>query len=79
MAQIETPSSPECQESVPSPGGQREEEHGIVHHVQIDKKNMKNTSHNSKILGLSQKKMYIGLNARYQMFNVSNAKIHILI
>ena len=38
MAQIETPSSPECQESVPSPGGQREEEHGTVHHVQIDKK-----------------------------------------
>ena len=33
MVQIDAPSTPECQEGVPSPGGQREEEHR-VHHVQ---------------------------------------------
>ena len=28
------PSIPECQGGVPSPGGQGEEEHRVVHHVQ---------------------------------------------
>ena len=34
MVQIEAPSIPERQEVVPSPGGQQDEEHGVVHHVQ---------------------------------------------
>ena len=36
MVQIEAPSTPECQEGVPSPGGQRREEHRSVHHVQVE-------------------------------------------
>ena len=36
MVQIEAPSTPECQEGVPSQGGQHMEEHSasVVHHVQ---------------------------------------------
>ena len=34
MAQIELPSTFECQEGVPSQGGQLREEHRVVHHVQ---------------------------------------------
>ena len=33
MVQIEALSTPECQEGVPSPGGQHEEGHRVVHHV----------------------------------------------
>ena len=36
MVQIEAPSTPECQEGVPSQGGQHREEHSVVHHVQVD-------------------------------------------
>ena len=32
--------------------------------------------HSSKIWGLLQKKMYMGFLARYQIFNISFAKIH---
>ena len=34
MVQIEAPRTPECQEGIPSQGGQRREEHRVVHHVQ---------------------------------------------
>ena len=34
MVQVEAPSTPECQEGVPSQGGHQKEEHGVVHHVQ---------------------------------------------
>ena len=34
MVQIEAPSTPECQEGVPSQGGHQREEHRVVHHVQ---------------------------------------------
>ena len=34
MVQIEGPNTPECWEGVPSPGGQQEEGHGLVHHGQ---------------------------------------------
>ena len=34
MVQIEVPSTPECQEGVPSQGGLHMEEHSVVHHVQ---------------------------------------------
>ena len=36
MVQIEAPSTPECQEGVPSQGGQHREEHSVVHHVQVE-------------------------------------------
>ena len=35
MVQIDTLSTPECQEGVLSQGGQQREEHRIVHHVQL--------------------------------------------
>ena len=35
MVQIEAQSNPECQEGVPSQGGQRIEEHRVVHHIQV--------------------------------------------
>ena len=34
MVQIEALSTPECQEGVPSQGGQLEGEHEVVHYVQ---------------------------------------------
>ena len=34
MVQIEAPSTPDCQEGVPSPGGQQDEEDMVVHNVQ---------------------------------------------
>ena len=34
MVQVEAPSTPECQEGVPSQGGHQMEEHGVVHRVQ---------------------------------------------
>ena len=34
MVQIKALSTPECQEGVPSQGGQRREEHRVVHHDQ---------------------------------------------
>ena len=34
MVQREAPSTPECQEGVPSQGGQQREEHNEVHHAQ---------------------------------------------
>ena len=34
MVQIEAPSTPDCQEGVQSPGGQQDEEHRVVYHVQ---------------------------------------------
>ena len=34
MVQIEGPSTPKCQEGVPSQGGQHTEENRVVHHVQ---------------------------------------------
>ena len=33
---IEAPSTPECQEGVPSQGGQHREEHSVVHHIQVE-------------------------------------------
>ena len=36
MVQIEAPSTPECWEGVPSPGGQQEEEHGVDLHVPVE-------------------------------------------
>ena len=36
MVQIEAPSTPDCQEGVPSQGGQHREEHSVVQHVQVD-------------------------------------------
>ena len=36
MVQIEAPSTPECQEGVPSQGGQHREEHSVVHLVQVE-------------------------------------------
>ena len=36
MVQIEAPSTPECQEGVPSQGGQHREEHSVVQHVQVE-------------------------------------------
>ena len=33
MVQIEAPSTPECQEGIPSQGGQLWEEDRVVHHV----------------------------------------------
>ena len=35
MVQIEALSTPDCQEGVPSQGGQHREEHSVVHHVQV--------------------------------------------
>ena len=32
MVQVEAPSTPECQEGVPSQGGHQREEHRVVHH-----------------------------------------------
>ena len=34
MVQVEAPSTPECQEGVPSQGGHQREEHRVVHCVQ---------------------------------------------
>ena len=34
MVQIESPSTPECQEGVPIQGGEQREDHRVVHHVQ---------------------------------------------
>ena len=34
IVQVEAPSTPECQEGVPSQGGHQREEHRVVHHVQ---------------------------------------------
>ena len=34
MVQIEAPNTPECQDSIPSPGGHQREEHRVVHHDQ---------------------------------------------
>ena len=36
MVQIEAPGTPECQDGVPSQGGQQREEHRVVHHDQVD-------------------------------------------
>ena len=36
MVQIEAPNTPECQEGVPSQGGQHREEHSVDHHVQVE-------------------------------------------
>ena len=36
MVQREALSTPECQEGVPSQGGQQREEHRVVHHVQVE-------------------------------------------
>ena len=36
MVQREAPSTPECQEGVPSQGGQHREEHSVVQHVQVE-------------------------------------------
>ena len=36
MVQIEAPSTPECQEGVPSQGGQHREEQSVDHHVQVE-------------------------------------------
>ena len=36
MVQVEAAGTPECQEGVPSQGGQRREEHRVVHHVQVE-------------------------------------------
>ena len=36
MVHIEAPSTLECWEGVPSPGGQQEEEHRVVLHVQVE-------------------------------------------
>ena len=36
MVQIKAPSTPECQEGVPSQDGQHREEHRVVHHVQVE-------------------------------------------
>ena len=35
MVQIEAPSTPECQEGVPSQGGQHREEHSVDQYVQV--------------------------------------------
>ena len=35
MVQIEAPSTPECQEGVPSQGGQHMEEHSVFHHKSL--------------------------------------------
>ena len=37
MVQIEAPSTPECQEGIPSQGGQHREEHCVVQHVQVER------------------------------------------
>ena len=34
MVQIEAPSTPGCQDSIPSQGGQHREEHRVVHRIQ---------------------------------------------
>ena len=36
MVQKEAQSTSECQEGVPSQGGQEREEHGVVHHDQVE-------------------------------------------
>ena len=36
MIQIEAPSTPGCQDGVPSQGGQEREEHRVVQHVQVE-------------------------------------------
>ena len=36
MVQIQALSTTECQEGVPSQGGQQREEHRVVHHVQVE-------------------------------------------
>ena len=36
MVQIEAPSTPECQEGVPSQGGQHREEHSVVQSVEVE-------------------------------------------
>ena len=36
MVQIEILNTPECQEGVPSQGGQKKEEHRVVRHVQVE-------------------------------------------
>ena len=47
---------------------------GEMHCCELE---LRNTGpHRSKIWSLSQKKMYIGLFARYQLFYIRNAKIY---
>ena len=41
MVKREAPSTPECQEGVPSQDGQHREEHSVVHHVQVQTINQK--------------------------------------
>ena len=36
MIQIGALSDPECQEVVPSQGGQQRKDHRVVHHVQVE-------------------------------------------
>ena len=36
MVQKEAQSTSECQEGVPSQGGEEREEHGVVHHDQVE-------------------------------------------
>ena len=53
MVQIESLSTPECQEGVPSPGGQQEEEHRLVLHVQLEYYQKKSQDHKPKSKFLS--------------------------
>ena len=48
MVQIEAPSTPECQEGIPSQGGQRRKEHRVVH-TMFKKNIMKDTLNDSEL------------------------------
>ena len=54
MEQIPALSTPESQEGVPKPGGQRKDKHRVVHHVQVEHYQKKSQGHKpkSKIPGL---------------------------